>query len=95
MTYEEWWDATDKDGTPFVNFTFGEEVWQAAREERLLAHDEKLVNNTGPRSPYSVEVIGLIDSEGVDGEKLQADLQRILDPYGLIVRVIGGVVEDT
>lgn len=35
MTYEEWWDTTDKDGTPFVDFTFGEEVWNAAREELL------------------------------------------------------------
>lgn len=45
------------------------------------------------RSPYSVHVEGLIDSDSdsVDGEALRAELQRVLDPYGLTVRVLGGL----
>lgn len=33
MTYDEWWNSTDKDGTPFVNYTFGEEAWTEAQRE--------------------------------------------------------------
>lgn len=49
--------------------------------------------DTSKRSPYSIEVAGLIDSEGVDGEQLRADLQRVLDPYGVTVYVLGGMLE--
>lgn len=42
-------------------------------------------------SPYSIEVIGLLKGEEINPEQLQAELQKILNPYGVEVRVIGGV----
>lgn len=33
MTFNEWWEKHDQVSDPFSNFTYGEQVWQAAQSD--------------------------------------------------------------
>lgn len=35
MTFDQWWDKEDMDSVPHNDRTFGEVVWQEAREDLL------------------------------------------------------------
>lgn len=35
MTFQQWWDKEDRDSVLFSDYTYGEEVWNAARKDLL------------------------------------------------------------
>lgn len=35
MTWDRYWDKEDLDSVAFADYTYGEEIWKAAREDLL------------------------------------------------------------
>lgn len=72
--FADWWARTNQDEDPHSNYTFGEQVWKAARGDKATQEDDTSAAVTSDEHGKTYDSIGKLLAARVAGDvELQAN----------------------